>query len=94
MFSTLRKTNFNLSVESISLSANALNLDQSKIFSFGKEFKVFNFQPVQASCSVDSEKTQSNEIHKLFYLTGLIHYQTTNIRLFQTERVCRQQFQI
>ena len=25
---------------------------------------------------------------------GLTHYQTTNFRLFQTERVCRQQFQI
>ena len=24
----------------------------------------------------------------------LTHYQTTNFRLFQTERVCRQQFQI
>ena len=27
-------------------------------------------------------------------LTGLTHYQTINFRLFQTERVCRQQFQI
>ena len=26
--------------------------------------------------------------------TTLIHYQTTNFRLFQTERVCRRQFQI
>ena len=25
---------------------------------------------------------------------GLTHYQTTNFRLFRTERVCRQQFQI
>ena len=25
---------------------------------------------------------------------GLNHFQTTNFRLFQTERVCRQQFQI
>ena len=25
---------------------------------------------------------------------GLTHYQTTNFRLFQTERVCRRQFQI
>ena len=25
---------------------------------------------------------------------GLTHYQTTNFRLFQTERICRQQFQI
>ena len=27
-------------------------------------------------------------------LTILTHYQTTNFRLFQTERVCRRQFQI
>ena len=25
---------------------------------------------------------------------ALTHYQTTNFRIFQTERVCRQQFQI
>ena len=25
---------------------------------------------------------------------GLTHYQTTNFRLFQTERVCRRQFEI
>ena len=29
-----------------------------------------------------------------FYCNGLTHYQTTNFRLFQTERVCRRQFQI
>ena len=28
------------------------------------------------------------------YCFSLTHYQTTNFRLFQTERVCRQQFQI
>ena len=32
----------------------------------------------------------SNKIHP----TPLTHYQTTNFRLFQTERVCRRQFQI
>ena len=32
----------------------------------------------------------------ILYLTlcYLTHYQTTNFRLFQTERVCRRQFQI
>ena len=33
------KTNFNFSFTFILLSANALNLDKSKIFSFGKELK-------------------------------------------------------
>ena len=28
------------------------------------------------------------------YVFNLTHYQTTDFRLFQTERVCRQQFQI
>ena len=28
------------------------------------------------------------------HLVQLTHYQTTNFRLFQTERVCRRQFQI
>ena len=35
MFSTLSKTNFNFSVTFILLSANAFNLDQSKILLFG-----------------------------------------------------------
>ena len=35
------------------------------------------------------EKDDSTVSHHL-----LTHYQTTNSRLFQTERVCRQQFQI
>ena len=37
MFSTLPETNFNFSVTFILLSANAFNLDQSKILLFGKE---------------------------------------------------------
>ena len=37
MFSTLPKTNFNFSLTFILSSANALNLDQSQISSFGKE---------------------------------------------------------
>ena len=41
MFSTLPIPNFNFSVTYILLSANALNLDQSKILLFGKEFILF-----------------------------------------------------
>ena len=39
MFSTLQNPIFNFWVTSILLPANALNLDQSKILSFGKELK-------------------------------------------------------
>ena len=35
---------------------------------------------------------QLNSVHVT--INNLTHYQTTNIRLFQTERVCRRQFQI
>ena len=34
------------------------------------------------------------ESKDLLFGKGLTHYQTTNFRLFQTERACRQQFQI
>ena len=43
MFSTLPKTNFNFSLPFILSSANAFNLDQSKILSFGKELNNFIF---------------------------------------------------
>ena len=39
MFSTISKTNLNFSVTFILSSASALNLDWSKIFSFGKELQ-------------------------------------------------------
>ena len=39
MFSSLAKTNFNISVTAILLSANGFNLDLSEILSFGKELK-------------------------------------------------------
>ena len=40
MFSTLSKTNFSFSVTFTLSSANAVNLDQSKILSFGKELMI------------------------------------------------------
>ena len=40
MFSTLPKLNFNCTVTFILSSANAFNLDQSKILSFGNELRV------------------------------------------------------
>ena len=42
-----------------------------------------------------NHKMAGKKIH--LFLIGnnhLTHYQTTNFRLFQTERVCRRQFQI
>ena len=39
MFSTLPKTNFNISTTFILSSANAFNLNRSKISSFGKELR-------------------------------------------------------
>ena len=46
MFSVLFKSNFNLWVPLIFLSANAFNLEQSKILSFGKELKLYHTQKV------------------------------------------------
>ena len=39
-------------------------------------------------------KLYNNEINVVHLLDFLIHDQTTNFRLFQTETVCRRQFQI
>ena len=33
-------------------------------------------------------------IYAIYHIVYLTYYQTTNFRLFQTERVCRRQFQI
>ena len=49
------------------------------------------------SCGYYKWEVQGKELtHYPQYriLMHLSHYQTTNFRLFQTERVCRQQFQI
>ena len=45
MFSTIPKTNFNFSVTFVLSSANAFNLDKSKILSYGKELKVTDGPP-------------------------------------------------
>ena len=37
---------------------------------------------------------QFESVYYLSFGKGLTHYQTTNFRLLQTERVCRRQFQI
>ena len=49
MFSSLRKANFNSLVTFILSSANAFNLDLSKILAFGKELKVQYWQCLSTS---------------------------------------------
>ena len=51
MLSNLPKTNFNLSVTFILLSANAINLEQHKNLSFGKELNgLFHSDVLQRMC--------------------------------------------
>ena len=45
MFSSLAKTNFDISVTAILLSANGFNLDLSEILSFGKELTLYYIIP-------------------------------------------------
>ena len=47
--------------------------------------------------SLEPKVTQKKQINNCLthsYVKHLTHYQMTNFRLFQTERVCRRQFQI
>ena len=60
------------------LSANAHNLVGSKIL---------NFSTLKALADKNLNVPETVEF-------DLTHYQMTNFRLFQTERVCRRQFQI
>ena len=70
MFSTLPKTNFNFSVAFNLSSANAFNLDQSKILLCGKELNdvkqhsqniafVVHFHPIDG-CRVSSPNPKKN----------------------------------
>ena len=51
----------------------------------------YNYLHFKMSSAICFKLDQSNI---LLSANGLTHYQTTNIRLFQTEIVCRRQFQI
>ena len=71
-------------------SANALNLDQSKILSFGKELSLLyslNFTSSQNDSIVDWPKFKTSADDRLTF------FQTTNCRLFQTERLCRRNYE-
>ena len=52
------------------------------------------FYPLSYNNSVNSRKLKAFADNKLIEIEYLTHYQTTNFRLFQTERVCRRQIQI
>ena len=72
------------------LSANTLDLDKSKILLFTKELNLYH-----TNASWNDHKNKALKKRLLSNLKKcLTHYQTTNFRLFQTERVCRRQFQI
>ena len=54
---------------------------------------------LESSCGIfaecaDQDQTAENMQSHVMVETTLTHYQTTNFRLFQTERVCRRRFQI
>ena len=75
---SFRSMKYNMKLDHLRSFPNDTISDDSKIYSVCRKH-----------CKHDS----SIEIWKLFDDT-LTHYQMTNFRLFQTERVCRQQFQI
>ena len=55
MFSTLSDINFNFWVRIILLSANALNLVESKILSFGKELNGFQLRQAELEATTEDE---------------------------------------
>ena len=59
---------------------------------FPREICIFFFLVafiLLSACALNSDKSKFLSFGKQFN-----HYQTTNFRLFQTERVCRRQFQL
>ena len=50
-------------------------------------YKIMQFEKSKNCC--DSKNVILKQIH-----IKLTHYQMTNFKLFQTERVCRRQFQV
>ena len=54
----------------------------------------YYYQPSKRILAKLEVRNSNLLISSLLNYTGLTHYQTTNFRLFQIERVCRRQFQI
>ena len=78
-----------LRVEEKLLITSNFSFSLSVFYTFGKLSAIFiNFEIV--FCTL----FQFGRVKNLSSGKGLTHYQTTNFRLFQTERVSRRQFQI
>ena len=77
------------------LSADCFNLDQSKILSSGNGLKcIWNEKKVHYRVKNIVFHNYISFVHQNVALCGkwLTHFQTTNFRLFQIERLCRRQF--
>ena len=81
MFSTLLQTEIIVLAMLKFSSANASNLDQSKILSYGKELN-------ESWKMLLSEPSMS----LTFFGASLTLFQRTNFKLFQTESLCKRQF--
>ena len=86
----------NFSFTFIQLSTNDLNFDKCTLLLSSKEGKMISriqtLNTIFLSCCRQSFNIKHD--HLVQHIPSLTHYQTTNFRLFQTERVCRRQFQI
>ena len=76
MFSTLPRTNFNFSITLILLSANAFDLDQSKILSFGNGLK-----DISRSLANGNIKHLSDPLYQHCYHTGLCGKELTHYQM-------------
>ena len=64
MFSTLPKTTFDFFIHVFNLSANALNVKQSKIFLLGKELSLYHTISIFNSGEIEAfENIAGNEEH-------------------------------
>ena len=88
-------------------SVNTLKLNESKILSFGRAldkkvvhilYIIFIYTFLYMECGkclyVVRNKSYCEQYTEAVTNVHLTHYQTTNFRLSQTERVSRRQFQI
>ena len=73
MFSSLPKTNFNSLVTFIMLSANAFNLDQSKILSFAKELK---YKIARSVHQISLESSYLVSIHSIGFGRELMDFES------------------
>ena len=79
MFFTLPKTTFNISVTFVLLSANAFNLDQSKILMFGKE--LMTLRKIAFENIIGKGENAGNQ-HFLLFPLCLLHFFTPNFNYF------------